>query len=57
MTIFRKAMNSSSDISPDAMANSRWTIAPLPLTLPEISTLNGASVNTMSASVPRMSCR
>ena len=34
-------MNSCSDISPDPIANSRWTILPLPLTLPEICNIKG----------------
>ena len=37
--VFRNLMNSNSDISPEAIGNSRCLIEPKPLTLPSIGTL------------------
>src|SRR5258708_3426756 len=45
----KKSVNSLSDISPDAIANSWCLTFPSPETWPSMGTLNGGSVSTTSA--------
>src|SRR5438309_5030777 len=45
----RKPVNSTLLISPEAIGNGRWWIAPRPLAWPSIGTLYGGSMQTIAA--------